>query len=214
MSGYDLQSVMKRAVELARPDLRAYYRMPRKGVIMATYASDGSYWADVQPCRNDESVDDNEPVVKRVEIPVAWGGPDRGMVCPPAVGTAVVVGFHDGDPNYPHVMGVRWQGNNAPLVGEDEMIIQQEPGVHIKIDQAHGIITVTPGKIVNECEDNKEETIGGDWTVEVTGKVRITAPSVTIDGNLNVTGSVSVGGNVNAGGQIIDSGGNTNHHSH
>ena len=37
---------------------------------------------------------------------------------------------------------------------------------------------------------------------------------VSITGNLNVTGTISAGGNITSGGSIIDTAGNTNHHSH
>jgi hypothetical protein len=82
MSEVDLKGLLKRVVELVMPNLRHYYRLPRKGVVVKSYASDGSYWADVQPLRNDDSVDEGEPVISRVEIPILWGGPDRGLVCP------------------------------------------------------------------------------------------------------------------------------------
>ncbi|MFA7465477.1 MAG: hypothetical protein WCY54_10525, partial [Syntrophales bacterium] len=86
MSDVDLKKLLKRVVELVMPNLRHYYRLPRKGMVVKSYASDGSYWADVQPLRNDDSVDEREPVISRVEIPILWGGPDRGVVCPPAPG--------------------------------------------------------------------------------------------------------------------------------
>jgi phage baseplate assembly protein V len=52
-------------------------------------------------------------------------------------------------------------------------------------------------------------------TVNTSGKVSITAAQgINITGNVSVNGDISVNGNIQAGGSIIDSGGNTNHHSH
>ena len=82
----DLVGLIRKLVELAMPDLRHYYRLPRKARVVAVYASDGEYFCDVQPLRNDESPDPKEPVVPRVALPVLWGGPDRGVVCPPVSG--------------------------------------------------------------------------------------------------------------------------------
>src|SRR5690349_9371265 len=86
MAEADLKSLLKRVVELVMPNLRHYYKMPRKGRVVKSYDSDGQYWADVQILRNDESDDTNEPVLKRIAIPVIWAGPNRGVVCPPAEG--------------------------------------------------------------------------------------------------------------------------------
>ena len=136
MAEQSLLSLLKRALELTMPDLRAYYRMTRKAKVVAAYASDGRYYADVQPLRNDESPDTSEPVIPRVEIPIVWGGPKRGIVCPPAVGTLCDLSYYDGDPNYPRISNFRWQTNGAPDCGLDELIIQQTPGVSLKIETA------------------------------------------------------------------------------
>ena len=57
MSETNFLKMIKRAVELCRPDLRSYYRVTRKAKVVTAYASDGQYFADVQPLRNDESPD-------------------------------------------------------------------------------------------------------------------------------------------------------------
>lgn len=85
----DIVGAIRRLVELAMPDLRHYYRMTRKARVAAVYASDGEYFCDVQPLRNDESADPKEPLVPRVALPVLWGGPDRGVVWPARDGRAV-----------------------------------------------------------------------------------------------------------------------------
>ena len=144
MAEQSLLFLLKRALELAMPDLRAYYRMTRKAKVVASYASAGRYFADVQPLRNDESPDPEEPVIPQVEIPIMWGGPKRGIVCPPAVGTLCDLSYYDGDPNYPRISNFRWQSNSAPDCGLDELIIQQTPGVSLKIENDGSFLTVSP----------------------------------------------------------------------
>ncbi|WP_321495637.1 hypothetical protein [uncultured Desulfobacter sp.] len=204
MKNSELKALIKRVVELAMPNMRGYYRVVRKAKVVKTYASDGKYYADVQPLRNDNNVDDSEPVVPKVEIPIIWAGPKRGIICPPADGVHCDLEYYDGDPNYPRISNFRWHGMAAPEVEIGGLIIQQEPGTHIKIDSEHNIIHVTPGGMTNETGENKDETIGGDWTVavagnckiDVTGKADIKAasqasvasPTIAIAGNMTATG--------------------------
>ena len=158
----NLMATLKRAVELCMPDLRGYYRVVRKARVTATYASDGRYWCDVQPLRNDESEDPAEPVIPRIEIPILWGGPDRGLVCPPQPGTYCDLSYFDGDPNYPRVSNFRWHTNQAPACEVGALIIQQLPGVHIKIDAEHNIITITPESRQTALGKDKTTTVGRD----------------------------------------------------
>lgn len=151
-------SSLKQAIEICRPNLRSYYRVVRKARVVASYPADGKYYADVQPLRNDESPDPKEPVVPRVEIPVVWGGPKRGIVCPPTVGTLCDLSYYDGDPNYPRISNFRWQENVSPEANLNELVIQQEPGVMIKIDKA--------GNILLETKADIRLTAGGDITLK------------------------------------------------
>lgn len=184
----DINRVLKRGVELSKPDLRHYYRMPRKGRITATYASDGSYWADVQPLRNDESADPNEPVIPKVEIPVQWGGPRRGVVCPPEIGTYVVIAFFDGDPNYPYISHVRWYGHQAPEAGLHEWVLQMEPGVSIKIDSEKRIIQMTPGEWTVQAGDVKVHSSG---VVEIQAAGRV---SLNASGDVSISSATKISG--------------------
>lgn len=185
----DMRAMLKRVMELVQPDLRKYYRVPRKGRIVAAYAASGGQWfADVQPLRNDESPDPDEPVLPRLELPVAWGGSNRGVVCPPVAGTYCTIAYWDGDPSYPYIAGIRWYAQGAPDCGLDEFIIQLEPGVSIKIDKAKHIVTLTPA--------NVDTTAGKSWTVNVGQNARIVAgqsatvqaPQINIIGNQTSTG--------------------------
>ncbi|MBU1002797.1 MAG: baseplate assembly protein [Proteobacteria bacterium] len=196
MSATDLKTLLKRVVELVMPDLRAYYRVPRKGIVVATYASDGHYWADVRPLRNDDSVDESEPMIPKVEIPVLWGGPERGVVCPPMPGTLCDITYYDGDPNYPRISNFRWAGNKAPACEVGAFVIQADPETYIKIDAVRKILQITPGDIetraggdsTTEIGGDKSETIGGVWTIK--------APLIIQEGNVQATGADGAVGTV------------------
>ena len=196
MSDVDLKKLLKRVVELVMPNLRHYYRLLRKGLVVKSYASDGSYWVDVQPLRNDDSVDEREPVISRVEIPILWGGPDRGVVCPPAPGTLCDITYYDGDPNYPRISNFRWARNRAPACEVGAFIIQQAPGIFIKITPEGNIVHKTGADLVNETGGDKSETVGGSWGIEVSGDALIKAPQITLDGEVMVTGNLTAGGNI------------------
>lgn len=198
MAGSDvnLAALIRRVIEICMPNLRHYYRVTRKARIVAAYASDGKYYADVQPLRNDDTVDPGEPVIPKVELPVIWGGEKRGIVCPPAKGSYCDLSYYDGDPNYPRISNIRWLNNAAPACGLDELIIQQQPGVSIKIDQASRIITITPNNIEEEAGkdwtiragDNARITCGKAATIEASVSASIKAPQIAIVGNQTSTG--------------------------
>ncbi len=61
----DIIGTLRKAIEVAQPNLRSYYRVVRKAKVVASYASDGQYYCDVQPLKNDETADENEPVIPR-----------------------------------------------------------------------------------------------------------------------------------------------------
>lgn len=50
-----LLKLLARAMELAMPNFQSYYRMTRKAKVVASYASAGQYYADVQPYHADPS---------------------------------------------------------------------------------------------------------------------------------------------------------------
>lgn len=196
--GGNALTVLKRVIELCMPNLRHYYRTTRKARVVAAYASDGAYYADVQPLRNDDSPDPSEPVVPKVEIPVLWGGTDRGLVCPPAVGTLCDLSYYDGDPNYPRISNFRWQGQGAPACELNELVIQQQPGVAIAIDQGHNIITVTPGEVRITAG---AEVIVTAPEIRIVGALSCAAgeggSSHSISGNVSIEGALSVSGGIN-----------------
>ncbi len=214
-----------RIVELGRPNLRGYYRIVRKAKIMKSYAAtDGKYYADVQPLRNDETVDENEPEIEQVEIPVIWGGEKRGIVCPPAEGTYCDLEYYDGDPNYPRISNFRWHENGAPEAELDEFVLQQKEGVYLKIDADNNFFVKTDGKVTIEAA--KDITIKGDAKLLIEAdEVKITANKTETTGDLKVGGGLDVvgdtttkkidaDGDINATGDIIAGGSNSPNHGH
>jgi len=129
----DLRELLRRVIELAQPNLRKYFRLPRKGQIVTAYKSDGTYYADVQPLTNDGSPDPDEPMYPKLDLPVIWGGANRGVVCPPKAGTPCVIGYYDGDPNFPFIQDLRWTA--TPEAELEEFVIQLDKQTHLKIDK-------------------------------------------------------------------------------
>ena len=191
MADTNILDVLRKAMELAMPDFRHYYRMTRKARVVNAYASDGKYFADVQPLRNDETDDPKEPLIPRVEIPIMWGGPQRGIVCPPAPGTLCDLSYYDGDPNYPRISNFRWQGNVAPECGLNELVIQQTPGVSIRIEKDGSFLTVSPrdwtvnigGNASIRAGGNVDVHAGGNAAVEAAGSLTLKAPQINELGN-------------------------------
>lgn len=186
--GVNLLALLRRVIELCMPDLRHCYRITRKAKVVASYPSDGKYYADVQPLRNDDTPDPKEPVVPKVEIPILWGGPKRGLVCPPDVGTHCDLSYYDGDPNYPRISNFRWLSHEAPECELTELIIQQEPGVSIKIDKKHKVITVTPTDVESEAGNDWTINAGNNVTIVAGSVATVKAPQISLLGNLTATG--------------------------
>ena len=184
-SRHDPIGTIRKAVEVAQPDLRAYYRMTRKGKIVAVYASDGAYYADVQPLRNDGQEDNGEPVISHVSLPVVWGGNNRGIVCPPSVGTPCDITYYDGDPNFPAITNMRWGGgNNAPRAGLNEFVIQLENGVELRIDQDKHIIMLTPEDVRTEAGKTWTIKAGTKAVIEADEEITLRAPRINLQGVL------------------------------
>ena len=200
--------MMRKVIELAMPDLRHYYRMTKKAKVVAVYASNGEYFADVQPLRNDESPDPKEPVVPRVTLPVMWGGPDRGVVCPPTVGTLCDLSYYDGDPNAPYISNIRWgSGMAAPKADLNEFVIQLENGVEIRIDNEKRIVTLTPQDVLTEAGKKWTVKAGQGVTVESLNVLVKGAQSVTLEApNIYQNGNVTTGGHSGGSGDSVQNG--------
>jgi len=193
----DIKALLQRIVEIVMPNLRHYYRMPKKARIVKAYDAGGHYYADIQILRNDESDDPDEPMIPQVELPVVWGGKDRGIVCPPENGSQCIVGFFDGDPSFPYITDIRWKGNSAPVVEIGGLVIQKDSGCKIKIDSEQNIITITPADCEGEFGGDWKVNVGGKWTVDISGKTSITSGSgIDLDGGTGALFGAVTGGNI------------------
>ncbi len=231
MKDIDLKALFKKVFELSMPNLRSYYRVVRKARVVKSFAGNGSYWADVQPLRNDDSTDPDEPMIPKVEIPILWGGPDRGVICPPEKGVFCDLEYYDGDPDYPRISNFRWHGHKAPAIDMGGFIIQHSDGTCFRIDPDKKIVHVTPADIQQNAGGSWTVEVGGDATIQAGGKASITAGSTaTIEapqillngvvtnsagsgGTMTLNGNLEVDGNIHATGTIEDELGNTDHHT-
>jgi hypothetical protein len=216
-----MHEILRQLIELIRPDLRHYYRIVKKARIVKAYASDGKYWADVQPLRNDGSADESEPIVPQAELPVIWSGDQRGIVCPPKAGTVCDLSYYDGDPNYPVISNLRWEGVNAPAAGLDELVIQHSPGIKVWFDSAGKWHIETPqveiitGQLHIQAATSHEGNINLEGNLFVSGAISQLAGSggakgASMTGSLSISGgNLSVNGNITATGTITDGQGGT-----
>ena len=188
MAEQSLLSLLRRALELAMPDLRAYYRMTRKAKVVAAYASDG---AIMRTCSRSGTT---KARTRRSRSFPGWkslscgAGPKRGIICPPAAGTLCDLSYYDGDPNYPRISNFRWQGNAAPDCGLDELVIQQTPGVSLKIEKDGSFLTVSPENWTVEVGGNAVIKAEGNATVEAAGTLTLQAPNIIKNGNETCAG--------------------------
>ncbi|MGE4497144.1 MAG: baseplate assembly protein [Deferribacterales bacterium] len=197
-SSKDIKTLLKKVIEILMPNLDHYRRPLRKGKVVATYPSDGSYVCDVEVLLNNEQPDETEPLIKDVEIPVIWAGKNRGIICPPAVGTLCDVEYYHGDPNYPRISNFRWQGSGAPNAEVDELIIQQKNGVYIRITAAGDIEAKTPKTIKAEA--------GGTSTLKSDVKVIIDAPETVVTEKLTAKGLFTYEAGLEGSGESVING--------
>jgi hypothetical protein len=178
----EVKKLLKAVIEVLAPDLDRYRKPLRKGRVVETYASDGKYYCDVEILLNTDQRDAHEPIIKSVEIPVIWGGVNRGIICPPAVGTYCDIEYYHGDPDYPRISNFRWEGNTAPAAAVDEFIIQQTDGVFIRIKASSDVEVKTPAKVIIDAGGNAEITVGGNADITVIGKTTLTSNLIDLDG--------------------------------
>lgn len=101
------------------------------------------------------------------------------------------------------------KGNVIYLIASDDRryrISLENGEVAIYSDEGD-FIHFKRGKLLHVSTGNKLE-------IDATNEVEITAPSIKLIGDVEIQGGLSATGNISSSGTIIDTGGNTNHHSH
>lgn len=133
-----------------------------------------------------------------VPIMSFFAGPSYGAFFLPQVGDCALVGFGDGDPDQPYVLGFVWNGTLNPPVEQaqqqDVREIRTKKGKLILLDDsASGQLTLIDEKKNTVQIDTANNRISvdsqGDVTIKAKGKVTITGQEVVIG---TTSGSVKV----------------------
>jgi len=130
MNGRSIAPAIKRIVEMVRPDLSAYMRFPLQATVTAVDVE--QYTCDVQP------LDETLPPLPKCRLLSPWATGTMRLVVLPAVGDRVVVGFEQGDPDKPFILGfLPDKGPEGTLLIEAELAritIAQDGTVAIESD--------------------------------------------------------------------------------
>lgn len=143
-------------------------------------------------------------------------GAERGIEFLPEVNDEVLVGFEQGDMQYPYILGGLWNGKDAPPKSSSEAVkgggvnlrvIRSRAGHIITLDDTDGASAVSVvdrngNKIVLDSAQNAlqievqgDATIKaqGNMTLEAQGQVRVKGMGVNVDGG---SGTVDVKGSL------------------
>jgi uncharacterized protein involved in type VI secretion and phage assembly len=134
----------------------------------------------------------------RLAMPMAGNG--RGLVLIPEVGDEVLVAFEKGDPRFPYVLGVLWNGKDKPPLSNDDgkndkRILKSRKKHYLLYDDgARGVVELAhekgrkvtfddDGIVVKDENGNqiKIESTSGAMTIEAKGRLTIKGASVTIE---------------------------------
>ena len=140
-----------------------------------------------------------------IRVAHSWGGGARGAQYIPRVGDEVLVDFLEGDPDRPIVTGSVYNSDNMPINSLKKSVTQsgfrtkthKGEGFHeLRFDDAKGAeeIFLRSEKDWNILiKNDKGQTIGGDSTTDVTGKLTETAEEIILKAKKKIT--IEVGGN-------------------
>lgn len=107
---------------------------------------------------------------------------------------------HKGAVGYLSAPGGRRDQATVQAASDPAKVPQIGEGDSVQYDEHGNLQKMTKDGITVDYQSRTITHISGDWT--------ITAPTLTLNGNLEVNG------NIHATGSIIDDGGNTSHHTH
>ena len=107
------------------------------------------------------------------------------------------------------------------VISDDNILIEGNQNIKIEGNQN---IEISGNE--NKTLTNQTIIVDGTQNIEASTAINLTAPQISMNGNVNIVtgltniggisgnGNISTAGNISATGSITDSGGNTNHHSH
>ncbi len=119
-------------------------------------------------------------------LPVAspWIGNGWGLFAPPSVGDAVEVQFQEDDAEAGYVSGRFFNDSDQALkVPAGEFWLVHKTGAFLKF--------FNDGHIELNAAGNLVATVAGDADITATGNVNITAPTITLKGNIFLDGPVT-----------------------
>jgi len=117
---------------------------------------------------------------RRVRVSQAWAGANRGFVTLPRIGDEVLVGYHDGDPDQPIVVGrvhnrvartpldlpapdesvSTWRSRTVGGDGYNQVLMDDEPGaerLELRAERTRTDLT----------QGDETSTVGGQYTVDI-----------------------------------------------
>jgi uncharacterized protein involved in type VI secretion and phage assembly len=125
-----------------------------------------------------------------VRLATPSGGNGRGIYFAPEIDDEVLIGFEQGDPNYPYIVGLLWNGKDKPPAGTAEIfasdgkvnqrVIRSRTGHLIILDDTQGkeqvIIQDAGGKesiILDKAKKSITLKSDGDFVIEAGGKFTV-----------------------------------------
>ncbi len=138
---------------------------------------------------------------------VPFAGNQIGFFAIPEIGDALYIECEGGNPKYPIWTGGWWSKPNsasevpevARLSPPTNRVWQTSSGHRIELDDTPGSekikITDKSGNYIkiDSVNSDKEENIGGDWNVTVTGTATVIAQTIILDDGVNIPDGVITG---------------------
>lgn len=125
-------------------------------------------------------------------VPCAFN--DGGMMYVPSVKEVVWVEFEEGNPSKPIWVGSWWIPNRTPLQKSNTV---QDKIMFVSRNQHIIEINDKTNKITILMKDGSMVRLGGG--------VEITAPTISLNGNVKVNNNLQVGGSISEGGTSLSS---------
>jgi len=140
--------------------IEKFYKFPISAKVIKNYTENGKYYIDCQEVGLDNSVIKN--IYPKVRIPKIWGSTTGGVFCNPSVGTEVIIGFRNGNKNFPYIQNVMGSEFDTERAENELIIIQNQTVLKVK-DQK---VVIKIGETSSFEITNNSIKLGGDEAVE------------------------------------------------